>query len=910
VSQSSDARALTSLLETKFQDPNVPAEPRRRLSPAAQRRDRILEAIAASAKELLHASDLAAALPKVVEQVGQAARVDRLHILLLETRTKNAEDRHIEQIHTWSAPGIAPPPSVFGAGARAADIGLGSWAASFAAGKIISGPIGKFDASARRYLESSGVKSVLTVPIMVDGELSGLIGCSNCRVERDWEPSEIDTFQILAELVAEAVVSQRRTRVLRDANRIVESSPTVVFRLGPQPPFPLVFVSHNIRRYGYEAEALMADSGRWPHLLHPDDLAVALANIGEMAAGTRASDCLEFRFKRPDDTWVWFVAETVPLYDDNGRLISIEGILTDITERRQAAQELAASHGLLRAAIENSPEAILVVDQTGRITTFNRHFADLWHIPEQVIIARPDDTVLDRIAACVVNGEEFIAGVRALRALPHRGTDDEVETLDGRVIERHSAPLYELDGQYLGRIWFFRDITVRKRAERTITELARTDSLTGLANRVVFLDRLRLAFARANRRAAPFAVLYLDLDHFKDVNDTLGHPAGDALLREVANRLKDCVRGTDLVARFGGDEFAVLQEDVADAAAAEVLADKICKAIAAPLTIDGNQIHTSASIGIVPYDRDIGDPEAMMSKADLALYRAKSDGRDRFRFHIRELDDRVQERVAIGEGLRNAIDRSELALYYQPQVELMSGQVVALEALLRWNHPSRGLLLPESFIAIAESNGSILQIGQWVLEQVCCQIAQWQKEGIAPPQVAANISAGQFKLATDVDQVVATALRKYGVAAERLELELTESVLMEATQRHNDEFERLRRLGIRLAIDDFGTGYSSFEYLRSFRVARLKIDRRFVGGITVNNDDAKIVRAIIGLGRAFGLDIVAEGVETAEQRAFLVAAGCRFAQGYYFGRPLPADAATRLLRHRARALDSPAQIIG
>ena len=360
------------------------------------------------------------------------------------------------------------------------------------------------------------------------------------------------------------------------------------------------------------------------------------------------------------------------------------------------------------------------------------------------------------------------------------------------------------------------------------------------------------------------------------------------------------MRETDLIARFGGDEFAVLQEDADDIAAVEALATKICRAVAAPVSINGNQVHSSASVGIVPYRSDIADPEAMLTKADLALYRAKTEGRGRFRFHIRELDDKVRERVEVGEGLHSAIEKGELELYYQPEVELASGRIVGLEALLRWHHPDRGLLQPELFIAIAESNGSILQIGQWVIEEVCRQIAAWQRLGIAPQVVAANVSAGQFKLADNLDRVVAAALSECGIAADRLELELTKSVLMEATQRHTDELERLRRIGVRLAIDDFGTGYSSLDYLRSFRVARLKIDRRFVDGVTTSADDATIVRAVIGLARALGVEAVAEGVETAEQRAFLISAGCRFAQGYLFGRPMRPAAATALLRRQAR----------
>ncbi len=863
------------------------------------RRDAILEAIAISAKELLRSSDLATSLPRVVERVGQAAGADRLHILLRSDNSQAGERGAVGQHYVWSAPGISSPPYFLAIGETMAEVGLGSWIPKLARGETIVGHMGDFDPAARKFLESGAVKSVLCVPMIVEGEWWGVIGFDDCRCERDWSPADIDIIKILAELVGAAIASLRRLQILADANRIVENSPTVIYRLRPRQPYLLMFVSQNIRRYGYEADELLAGPDRWQLLIDSDDRRLALANLEALAAGKTDHTRSEFRFNKPDGTQVWFAGESIALRDGDGRLIALEGILTDITERKRAAQELAASHRLLTTAIENSLDAILVVDQSSRVTTFNQHFVDMWNIPQDLMSAGNDEPVLKLVTAAVKDEAEFLSRVSALYANPDEGGHDELETKDGRIIDRYSVPLYDDEKRYLGRIWFFRDITARKSAERKIVEFSRTDSLTGLPNRVAFLDRLQLAFARARRGAHSFAVLYLDLDHFKDVNDTLGHPVGDALLKQVADRLRACVRETDMVARFGGDEFAVLQEDLTDIAAAQALAAKICRTVGSSLSIDDNQIHTSASVGVVPYRRDIADPEAMMTKADLALYRAKNEGRDRFSFHIRELDREVRERVMISEGLRSAADQHELELYYQPQVELVSGCVVGLEALLRWNHPVLGLLAPDKFIPIAESTGSILQIGRWVIEEVCRQIGLWQKHSIVPRIVAANVSAGQFKLDSDLDRVVTEALAKYGVAADRLELELTESVLMEATQRHSEEFARLRRVGVRLAIDDFGTGYSSLGYLRSFRVARLKIDRRFVEGVINSGDDATIVRAVIGLAHELGIEVIAEGVETAEQRDFLISAGCKFAQGFLFGRPMRAAAATALLR-RAR----------
>jgi diguanylate cyclase (GGDEF)-like protein len=490
----------------------------------------------------------------------------------------------------------------------------------------------------------------------------------------------------------------------------------------------------------------------------------------------------------------------------------------------------------------------------------------------------------------------FLARVRYLYDHPDAHAHEELELKNGRVVDRHSAPLYDAQRKYLGRIWFFRDITEKKRAAAKIEALARTDLLTGLANRAAFLDRLNLEFARAKRGSKDFAVLYLDLDRFKDVNDTLGHPIGDELLRAVADRLRRCVRETDMVARFGGDEFAVLQDASGDAGNVELLATKIGAALADPFTISGNQVHTTASIGIVPYNKDIDGADAMMTKADLALYRAKDEGRNQFRFHVAELDRQVQERVTIREDLRRALDRDELELFYQPQVDLSSGKIAGMEALIRWRHPTRGLLLPSAFIPIAETTGSILQIGNWVIEAACRQMQAWRQSGIALPLMAVNLSGAQFKLAPNLDEVVAATLSKYGIAPEQLELELTETVLLETSTKHAEALERVRRLGVRLAIDDFGTGYSSLDYLRTFHVSRLKIDRRFIEHVATNPDDATIVRATIGLAHELGIEVIAEGVETAEQQAFLLSARCRLAQGFRLGKPMPADRAGDLLR--------------
>ena len=435
-----------------------------------------------------------------------------------------------------------------------------------------------------------------------------------------------------------------------------------------------------------------------------------------------------------------------------------------------------------------------------------------------------------------------------------------------------------------------------EQANRRILELAQTDLLTNLPNRRAFLKRLTMAFTASWRGAPPFAVLYLDIDNFKDVNDTLGHAMGDLLLKEVVNRLGSAVGPDDLVARFGGDEFAIFVPNVTDPAQAGELAAKIGELLAAPFNIKGHKVRITSSIGIAVYSADVTTPEAMMMQADLALYGAKDEGRNCYRFHSRDLDREVHERVRTAEELRVALEQGELELYYQPQVELETGRIIGMEALVRWNHKTRGLLTPGAFIAIAEKTGAILPLGRWVFDEACRQFKSWHSQGIAPQVLSVNVSGVQFKGAAELEREVEQSLTRWDVDPANLELELTESVLMEVTQRHGNTLEKLRQLGIKIAIDDFGTGYSSLKYLTTYSVNRLKLAPEFVFRVTVDYRNAAVVRAAIRLANELGLDVIAEGVETEAQVRFLMGSGCEQAQGFYFSPPVAAEKATELLR--------------
>jgi diguanylate cyclase (GGDEF)-like protein/PAS domain S-box-containing protein len=439
-----------------------------------------------------------------------------------------------------------------------------------------------------------------------------------------------------------------------------------------------------------------------------------------------------------------------------------------------------------------------------------------------------------------------------------------------------------------------RDVSDRKQAEAQIRHMARYDSLTGLPNRAAFVEEVHLASSRARRESRLFAVLFLDLDHFKDVNDTLGHPAGDQLLRVVSERLRNVVRATDTVARFGGDEFAVLAPEVRNAADAAALADKLIRAIELPCEIQGNDIRIGTSIGVGLYGAGVPGVEAMMSHVDVALYRAKSEGRGTYRFFTEAMDEETRARVKLIAELREAIAAEQLFLVYQPQVELTSGRITGIEALVRWRHPTRGVLTPDGFIREAESSGLIVALGQRVLREACRQGKRWHEAGILPGAIAINLSGAELRSPLELERSVNATLMETGLPPRHLEIELTETVLMGEGE-HHATLARLRARGIRLAIDDFGTGYSSLDYLRRFPADRIKIAQSFVRQLD-QSGNAAVVKATIGLARELGMAVIAEGIETRGQLETLCGWGCCAGQGFLFARPMLADALEPLLR--------------
>jgi diguanylate cyclase (GGDEF)-like protein/PAS domain S-box-containing protein len=462
-------------------------------------------------------------------------------------------------------------------------------------------------------------------------------------------------------------------------------------------------------------------------------------------------------------------------------------------------------------------------------------------------------------------------------------------------IEDSTAPIHDRRGQVTGAVMVFHDVSVARAMTLKMSYLAQHDSLTDLPNRVLLNDRLTEAIALCDRYRRQLAVLFLDLDRFKHINDSLGHVVGDRLLQSVGRRLFTCVRSSDTIGRLGGDEFVVLLWEVKHASDAAIIADNILQALRAPHLIDHHELQITASIGVVTYPDDGKDAETLLKKADVAMYHAKQSGRDSYQFFKPEMNVQALERQWLEGSLRHAIERQEVFLHYQPKINLATGAINGVEALIRWQHPQQGLVPTAKFITIAEQCGLIVPIGRWVLRQACRQARAWQAAGLPPLCMAINISPVELRAAGFVAGVRA-ALTETGMQARYLELELTETVLVEDSRSVADVLKELKEIGVLLALDDFGTGYSSLSYLKRFPIDAVKIDRSFVGDLSTDEDDAGIVTAVIGMGKSLRIQVVAEGVETREQLEFLQQHGCPQGQGFYFSRPVPAEKFEQLLR--------------
>ncbi len=581
--------------------------------------------------------------------------------------------------------------------------------------------------------------------------------------------------------------------------------------------------------------------------------------------------------------WTW-------LHDSRGRVRGILAVATDVTAEHEARRQLEESEKRFRDFAEAASDWFWETDAEDRIVFISRRFEEIFGIPRERFLGRRRDDI-----QAIVESPDWPHYVALRRArAPFRGFRYTLEDAWGHrhTVEVFGVPNFGPDGAFRGYRGVARDITDKVEAERRLRELAYFDSLTGLVNRTAFGEELDRILALAARRGARVALHVVDLDRFKEINDTFGHEAGDRLLVTVAERLRACVRRSDVVARLAGDELAVIQPFVRDAEEAGVLAERLVRAVRAPVELGEARVSISCSIGIALFPEDGRDRPTLLRHADIALYRVKERARDGYAFFHADMQRRYLRRIELERELGEALardDPDEIFLVFQPRVDLADGRLLGAEALVRWRHPRDGAVEPATFVTLAERCGLVHRLGRLVLERACAQLRAWDLEGRHLPRLAVNLSPLQF-VRRDIVEEIRAVLARSGVEASRVELEITESALMQETGRTIEALRQLADLGVELVLDDFGTGYSSLGYLKRFPIHRLKIDQSFVRGLPEVAEQRAIVRAILTLARTLGLGCVAEGVETERARELLLAEGCREGQGYLFDVPRPAEA--------------------
>ncbi len=649
---------------------------------------------------------------------------------------------------------------------------------------------------------------------------------------------------------------------------------------------------------GYSLEELRVTCST--EQIHPDDRPRVL-NAAEKVRLSGKGERLEYRMRHKDGSWRTLESIACAMRHPRGQIDKVVIVNRDITERRRAEELLLHNEALrhaedkYRVIFKDAVVGIFQMTPEGRPLNINRALAQIHGYDSPEHFMAEVSNLLSQLFVDFRQIDEL------KRVLDEKGV---VRSAEMEVLCRDRTKKWVLanvqavrdsDGKVALHEGTLEDITDRKVAENQVKFLAYYDVLTGLPNRTLLQDRLGIALASSRREKDKVALLFLDLDRFKVINDSLGHSFGDLLLREVADRLKRWARERDTVARIGGDEFVLVLTGIKDMTDAEVAAKRVMDAMIAEFVIQGRSLSVNCSMGISIFPQHGSDSETLIKNADAAMYSAKESGRNRFQFFSEEMNAQVVKRLTVEHGLRAALDKKEFFLMFQPQMNIATGAIVGLEALLRWQHPELGTVTPDRFIRIAENSGLILPIGAWVLRTACAQARRWQDEGICAMPVAVNVSAVQFRQ-SGFQELIGSVLSETGLPCQYLELELTESLLLSNADMTASVLWELKNMGLKLSIDDFGTGYSSLSYLKQFPFGKLKIDRSFIRNVAVNSDDAAITTAIISMAKSLGLKVIAEGVENEAQMSFLRALHCDEIQGYYFSKPLTADEVSAQLR--------------
>ena len=747
-------------------------------------------------------------------------------------------------------------------------------------------------------LAEMGVEAYVGVPLFdSSGTALGLIAVLY-RQPIMQETKILATLDIFATRAVAEISRLRADEILRQSESkyrsIVENTQEGIWQIDAEGT--TVFVNQRMASMlGYSVDMIMGRS--LFDFMDEEGKVIAERNIERRRSGIIEQH--EFKFLSRDNAFVWTQLNTAPVFDSNGTYDGAIALVTDITEHRQADQRMRQ----LSSALEQTADAVLITDMQGIIEYANPAFTQNTGFTQQEVLGQNprliksgahDTAFYQKLWQTIEVGEVY-------RAVLTNRRKDGSEYFEEKTI----TPLKDTTGRITHYISTGKDVTERMHSQQKMQHMAQHDALTELPNRTLLLDRVNQAIARARWHKRIVSVIFIDLDRFKTINDTLGHEIGDLLLQQLAARFIACVREGDTVARFGGDEFVILLDDVADEGDIRSMVTKVLDALMPTYEVGRHQLYISASIGVSLYPSDGEDATTLLKHADVAMYRAKELGKNTYQFYSADMSARAFQRLTLESSLRNALARGEFCLHYQPVMDLKSGCISSVEALIRWQHPDLGLVMPSDFISALEDTGLIVPVGEWVLMTACTQLDLWHQQGWPALRLAVNLSPRQFQN-NDMLRCLRHALSLLHCPPGQLELEITESMLMQQGGVTLQMLDDIHALGIRLAIDDFGTGYSSLAYLRRFPVDTLKIDRSFVRDIPGDPDDCAITTAVTVLAQSMRLFVVAEGVENIAQKDFLVQLGCHLMQGYFFSKPLPAEAFTHLLEtyNPCKAIDS------
>ncbi|MFN2382296.1 MAG: EAL domain-containing protein, partial [Guyparkeria sp.] len=729
----------------------------------------------------------------------------------------------------------------------------------------------------------AGVDAVAAFPIHRDGKVIGAMALY-ASTSDFFDEAICRTVQELATDISFALDYFDRLEDLERAKEVVAASTAVLFRWRPTTGWPVEYVSENVERWGYRAKEWI--EGRVPFIdyLHPDDVPRISEEVDTHIQHQHREFRQEYRLRMSDGRYRWFEDRTRFRFDSDGDLASITGVLTDIDDRHEIEQH----DRLMAMVIENTREGVVITDRDQIILEVNPAFTELTGYTAEEMVGKSPD-----LLSSGMHDEGFYRRMwEALKRDGHWQGEIWNRRKNGETFPEilSISAVTDREGEITHYVGVFVDISRQKESESRLDFLAHYDPLTRLPNRPLLMTRLEQLIDIARRENGNIAVLMIDLDRFKDVNDSLGHAVGDQLLVKVSERLRERFGQADIIARMGGDEFAMAITGIESTTEVGKLADQVITAMGEPWELgEGQQVRVLASVGISLYPHNADSPIGLAQQADTALYRAKDEGRGTFRFFSDEMTDAARDRVALELQLRQAIDNDELRLVYQPQTRLNDGGLHGAEVLVRWQHPTEGLISPDRFIPVAETTGLIWPLGEWVLREACRQGQAWLDAGHEFGRVAVNLSPHQLRHG-EVDRLVEQVLAETGFPADRLELELTESAIIQRESEARELLDRLRAMGVHVALDDFGTGYSSLGQLREFAIDVLKIDKGFVDLIEEPSDRGQIARVIIDLGHTLGLKVLAEGVERDSQLDFLRQYHCDIYQGFLESRPLAPEA--------------------